>query len=73
MSDTRVVRAGTFSSIMNTAGVYGIAVLFLLLGVLLQLTGAIGNFMSLQNMLNIVDAVALAGQLMDFQMGFVMQ
>jgi ribose/xylose/arabinose/galactoside ABC-type transport system permease subunit len=61
MSDTRVVRAGTFSSVMNTAGVYGIAVLFLLLGVLLQITGAIGNFISLQNMLNIVDAVALVG------------
>ena len=40
---------------------YGIAVLFLVLGVLLQITGAIGNFLSPQNMLNIVDAVALVG------------
>ena len=46
---------------MSTAGVYGIAVLFLALGALLQATGAIGNFLSPQNMLNIVDAVALVG------------
>ena len=61
MSDLRAVRTGSFSSIMNTAGVYGIAVFFLALGALLQATGAIGNFLSPQNMLNIVDAVALVG------------
>jgi ribose/xylose/arabinose/galactoside ABC-type transport system permease subunit len=61
MSDARVVRAGTFSRIMNTAGVYGIAVLFILLGVFLQATGIIGNFLSPSNLLNIVDAVALVG------------
>jgi ribose/xylose/arabinose/galactoside ABC-type transport system permease subunit len=61
MSDTRTVKTGTFSSIMNTAGVYAIALLFLLLGALLQATGAIGNFLSPQNMLNIADAVALVG------------
>ena len=60
-ADLRAVRTGSFSSIMNTAGVYGIAVLFLLLGALLPATGAIGNFLSPQNMLNIVDAVALVG------------
>ena len=60
-ADLRAVRTGSFSSIMNTAGVYGIAVLFLALGALLQATGAIGNFLSPQNMLNIVDAVALVG------------
>jgi ribose/xylose/arabinose/galactoside ABC-type transport system permease subunit len=61
VSDARTVRAGSFSSIMNTAGVYGIAVLFVLLGAVLQATGAIGNFLSPQNLLNIVDAVALVG------------
>jgi ribose/xylose/arabinose/galactoside ABC-type transport system permease subunit len=61
MSDARTVRAGTFSSIVTTAGVYGMAALFLVLGAVLQLTGAIGNFLSPQNMLNIVDAVALVG------------
>ena len=60
-ADLRAVRTGSFSSIMNTAGVYGIALLFLLLGALLQATGIIGNFLSAQNMLNIVDAVALVG------------
>src|SRR5208337_1275387 len=59
--DLRAVRSNTFSRLVNTAGVYGIAILFLVLGLLLQVTGAIGNFMSVQNMLNIVDAVALVG------------
>jgi ribose/xylose/arabinose/galactoside ABC-type transport system permease subunit len=60
-SDARAVRSNTFSRLVNTAGVYGIAILFLVLGLLLQVTGAIGNFFSVQNMLNIVDAVALVG------------
>ncbi|MGO9309381.1 MAG: ABC transporter permease [Spirochaetia bacterium] len=60
-ADLRTVRTGSFSSIMNTAGVYGIAVLFLALGALLEATGAIGSFLSPQNLLNIVDAVALVG------------
>jgi len=60
-ADSRAVRSSSFSRIVNTAGVYGIALLFLVLGLLLQLTGAIGNFLSVQNMLNIVDAVALVG------------
>jgi ribose/xylose/arabinose/galactoside ABC-type transport system permease subunit len=60
-ADFRALRTGSFSSIVNTAGVYAIAVLFLALGALLQLTGVIGNFLSAQNMLNIVDAVALVG------------
>jgi ribose transport system permease protein len=60
-ADTRALRAGSFSSVVTTAGVYGVAVLFLVLGAVLQATGAIGNFLSAQNMLNIVDAVALVG------------
>ena len=59
--DSRALGMGSFSSIINTAGVYAIAVLFLALGAFLQLTGVIGNFLSAQNMLNIVDAVALVG------------
>lgn len=61
LGDTRALRAGSFSSILNTAGVYAIAVLFLALGALLQVTGAINGFLSAQNMLNIIDAVALVG------------
>ncbi|MEI6388880.1 MAG: ABC transporter permease [Spirochaetota bacterium] len=60
-ADTRSVKAGSLSSLVNTAGVYGIALLFLVLGAVLQFTGAIGNFLSPQNLLNIVDAVALVG------------
>jgi ribose/xylose/arabinose/galactoside ABC-type transport system permease subunit len=60
-TDARSVKAGSLSSLVNTAGVYGIAILFLVLGAVLQATGAIGNFLSPQNMLNIVDAVALVG------------
>jgi ribose/xylose/arabinose/galactoside ABC-type transport system permease subunit len=60
-ADTRSLRTGSFSSIFNTVGVYTIAILFLALGALLQATGAIGNFLSPMNMLNIVDAVALVG------------
>ncbi len=60
-ADTRSLRTGSFSSIVTTAGVYGMAVLFLLLGALLQATGVIGNFLSAKNMLNIIDAAALVG------------
>jgi ribose/xylose/arabinose/galactoside ABC-type transport system permease subunit len=59
--DLRAVRSSAASRIVNATGVYGIALLFLLLGALLQLTGVIGGFLSLQNMLNIADAVALVG------------
>ena len=45
-ADARAVRTGSFSKIVNTAGTYGIALLFLLIGALLQATGAIGNFLS---------------------------
>jgi ribose/xylose/arabinose/galactoside ABC-type transport system permease subunit len=60
-ADARALRTGSFSRIVNTAGTYGIALLFLLLGALLQATGAIHNFLSAQNMLNIIDTVALVG------------
>lgn len=59
--DKRNVKVGSFSSLVNAAGVYGVALLFLVLGAVLQATGAIGNFLSPQNLLNIVDAVALVG------------
>jgi ribose/xylose/arabinose/galactoside ABC-type transport system permease subunit len=60
-ADARALRTGSFSSIFNTVGVYAIAILFLALGALLQATGAIGNFLSPKNLLNIVDAAALVG------------
>jgi ribose/xylose/arabinose/galactoside ABC-type transport system permease subunit len=60
-ADSRTLRAGAFSVVFSTGGVYVIALFFLALGIVLQLTGAIGSFLSPQNMLNIVDAVALVG------------
>lgn len=60
-TDTRALRTNRFSAIMNSVGVYAIALLFLLLGMLLQGVGVINNFMTTQNLMNIVDAVALLG------------
>jgi ribose transport system permease protein len=60
-ADARNLKASSFSRIVNTAGVYGVALLFVVLGVLLQATGVIRGFLSLQNMFNIVDATALVG------------
>ena len=60
-ADARTLGSASLSRLFNTAGVYAIAVLFLALGALLQATGAIGNFLSPKNMLNIADAVALVG------------
>ncbi len=59
--DERGLRAGLFSRLVNTTGIYGIAVLFLVLGAILQATGAISGFLSFKNMLNIIDNVALIG------------
>jgi ribose/xylose/arabinose/galactoside ABC-type transport system permease subunit len=44
-----------------TIGVYLIAVFLLVLGIILQLTGVINNFLTGQNMLNIIDAVSMLG------------
>jgi ribose/xylose/arabinose/galactoside ABC-type transport system permease subunit len=60
-SDARSIGQNSVSQIVNVAGVYGIALFFVILGLLLQATGVIRGFLSLQNMLNIVDAVALTG------------
>ena len=60
-ADNRSLGSSAAGRLINAAGVYGIAVLFLVLGALLQATGIIRGFLSVQNMLNIVDAVALVG------------
>ena len=59
--DRRSLTQSRLGKILNTAGIYGIAVLFLILGAILQATGTINNFLTAQNMLNIVDAVSLLG------------
>ena len=59
--ETRLRTQSTFNRIFSTLGVYGVAVLFLLLGIILQISGVINNFLTAQNMLNIIDAVSLLG------------
>lgn len=59
--DTRALRTNRFSKVLSTVGIYAIAALFLLLGIFLQGLGLINNFMTSQNLLNIVDAVSLLG------------
>jgi ribose/xylose/arabinose/galactoside ABC-type transport system permease subunit len=54
-------RTGRFSRFISVAGVYLAAVLFILLAVVLEATGVIRNFLSVQNFVNILDTVALLG------------
>ena len=59
--DLRSTGSNRLGGIVNQAGIFGIAALFILLGALLQGIGVINNFMSAQNFMNIIDAVALLG------------
>ncbi len=59
--DVRALKTSRFSSIINNAGIYAVACLFLIFGMLLQSLGVINNFLTMQNMMNIVDAVSLLG------------
>jgi ribose/xylose/arabinose/galactoside ABC-type transport system permease subunit len=59
--DLRSTGSNRLGGIVNQAGIYGIAVLFILAGAILQSAGIINNFMTTQNFMNIIDAVALLG------------
>lgn len=59
--DLRRLNSTRFGSLVNQLGIYGVALLFVVLGAALQGTGVIANFVSAQNFLNIVDAVAMLG------------
>lgn len=59
--DTRALQTNRFSKLLSSIGIYAIAALFIVLGVVLQSMGIINNFLTTQNMMNIVDAVALLG------------
>ena len=59
--DLRGTASSRLGGMVNQAGIYGIAVLFILAGAILQSAGIINNFMSTQNFMNIIDAVALLG------------
>ncbi len=59
--DTRELNQSMVNRVFVTIGVYLIAIFLIILGIILQLTGVINNFLSGQNMLNIVDAVSMLG------------
>jgi ribose/xylose/arabinose/galactoside ABC-type transport system permease subunit len=56
-----VLRHSVVNRVFVTIGVYLIAIVLLALGIVLQLTGTINNFLTAQNMLNIIDAVSMLG------------
>jgi ribose transport system permease protein len=60
-SDIRAVKLNIFSKFLHTLGIYGVAGLFIILGIILQIMGIINNFLTPQNFINIVDAVSLLG------------
>lgn len=59
--DSRELNQSMVNRVFVTIGVYIIAIFLIILGIILQLTGVINNFLSGQNMLNIVDAVSMLG------------
>ncbi len=59
--DIRSTGSSRLGGIVNQVGIYGIALLFIVAGAIMQSLGVINNFMSAQNFVNIIDAVALLG------------
>jgi len=59
--DLRSTGSNRLGGIVNQVGIYGIALLFIVAGAIMQGLGIINNFMSAQNFVNIIDAVALLG------------
>lgn len=60
-TDGRSLTSGRIGRFINVLGIYAVAIFFIVLGIVLQAVGVINNFLTAQNMLNIVDAVALLG------------
>ncbi|MCF6335587.1 MAG: hypothetical protein L3J12_07590, partial [Spirochaetales bacterium] len=59
--DTRATSVNLFSKLMHYAGIYAVALMFLLIGIVLQGLGIINSFLTTQNLLNILDAVSMLG------------
>ncbi|MCK5154612.1 MAG: ABC transporter permease [Spirochaetales bacterium] len=59
--DSRATSVNLLGKIMHYAGIYAVAIMFLLLGIVLQSLGIINNFLTTQNMMNILDAVSMLG------------
>lgn len=59
--DFRSLRSGRFSRFISVAGIYLIAMVFVILAIVLQASGVIRGFLSVQNLVNILDNVSLLG------------
>ncbi|MGL1892428.1 MAG: ABC transporter permease [Spirochaetaceae bacterium] len=70
IKDKRATKLNFLGKVLNSSGIYAIAILFLLLGILLQSLGIINSFLTATNFLNILDAVTLLG-IVAVGMGFV--
>jgi ribose/xylose/arabinose/galactoside ABC-type transport system permease subunit len=60
-ADRRRLGSNRIGRLVNQVGIYGVVLLFILAGAILQALGVINNFMSAQNFFNIIDAVAMLG------------
>ncbi len=60
-ADRRATSYSIIGKVFHGIGIYAVAAMFLILGIILQLLGVINNFMTPQNMLNIIDAVSMLG------------
>jgi ribose/xylose/arabinose/galactoside ABC-type transport system permease subunit len=61
ITDSRSTKSSSLGKLVHLFGIYAVALLFILFGMLLQGAGIINNFLTAQNFVNIVDAVALLG------------
>jgi len=59
--DSRATSVNLLGRVMHYAGIYAVALMFLLVGIILQGLGIINNFLTTQNMMNILDAVSMLG------------
>ena len=57
----RYMSINRINKIIQSVGIYGVTVLFIILGIILQISGVIKNFLTTQNMINIIDAVSMLG------------
>ena len=60
-ADKRNLDSNRFGRLVNQVGIYGVAVLFIIAGAIMQSAGVINNFLTAQNFFNIIDAVAMLG------------
>mgnify|MGYP005854513131 CR=1 FL=1 len=60
-TDERTTGYSLVGKIFHGIGIYAVAAMFLILGIILQSLGIINNFLTPRNILNIIDAVSMLG------------